>query len=208
MQSAQQDQPIQKSSAAQPPEPTADIKFSPPSKQFDISIPEASPRKENTLTTELSKRLEALTKIETRQDGNPYQVSQPLANLVNDTLTSLGMEDAPDITLRWSAHHFYAMANFWEACQEFELPQKWDNIQIFTFLDLIDRKFYTASIITSNWAALKHVGELIGKKVTIRQEVKFKQVRKEGRRIKDNRVPVSMELLNQLVAASDKVLVG
>ena len=125
------------------------------------------------MTKELSKRLEDLTKIETRPDGNPYQVSQPLANLVNDTLTSLGVEDTQDITLRWSAHHFYAMANFLEACQEFDLPQQWDNIQIFAFLDLI---VLHTSTITSNWAVLKHVGEFIGKKFTIRQEIKFKQV--------------------------------
>ena len=93
-----------------------------------------------------------------------------------ETLKKLSVPDPKEVALQWTAHHFYAVANFWEACGMFDLPKEWGNNQILAFIELLDRKYYSISTLESNWCSLKHISTLIDQKVSIREEIKYKQL--------------------------------
>ena len=94
-------------------------------------------------------------------------LNDKLVQLVHDTLTSLSIKKAPEYMARWSAHRFYALANFAQGCDEGDLPIKWGDQQISAFLDLLHQKFYVASNLDGQWNALKKVGHDIRRTATV-----------------------------------------
>ena len=69
-------------------------------------------------------------------------------------------------------------------------------------------KFYSGSTLESQWSGLRRVGKLIGKQPSKIQDLHFLYIRAHAKEIKDTKFPVTLNLLNLLVEAANKVLRG
>ena len=151
--------------------------------------------------------LEAEMRVEPNfTEETRYPVNQHIVEIVIETLTAMGIQDPEELIAEWSSHHFHSMANFWEACQEYNQEYKLGNNQITAYLNLLNDKFYSVTMLQSNWSTLKLVAKELGKKITKRQEQNFRTVTKNSRELKDDKLPISCTLLHELLEASEKML--
>ena len=120
-------------------------------------------------------------------------------------LSELGLNEAQikTFTKGMSIKGFSAIANFKIACQFFSLPVAWGDEQIKVFLIYVNYKFYTSGYLYRQWKTIKELGEMLGCPVTEQHEADFELVQLQAREIKDNKVPVSFNLLNQLCDAAE-----
>ena len=108
----------------------------------------------------------------------------------------------------WTPGRFGTVLQFTAACDLAELPLEWNPEQIIAFLDMIDAKHYAMTTIDAFWGNLKRIGKALNKNVTKGQWMYFEAVWDNGKSTKDDRLPVSRELLIQLCARADKMLKG
>ena len=80
--------------------------------QAEIKLDKSIHEQYDLLETEM--RVEPNFTEETR-----YPVNQHIVEIVIETLTAMGIQDPEELLAEWSSHCFYGMANFWEACQEY-----------------------------------------------------------------------------------------
>lgn len=123
------------------------------------------------------------------------------------SLKAMGLDDAEiqSFTKGMGAKGFSALANFHIACEYFDLPLAWGAKQVKAFLIFINYKFYAASYVSYLWYTIRKLGNLLLQPITSEQEADFELVYQQAKEIKDNKVPVSQELLAQLCAATDLV---
>ena len=100
------------------------------------------------------------------------------------------------------------MKNYILACIEFNLPFAMGDDQISAFLDKLDEAFYAASTLEGQWGTLKRVCHAIKFTVVHKHEVHYKAVKADCREVKDNKLPVSRELLIQLCEAALVIFTG
>ena len=134
--------------------------------------------------------------------------NSPMALIMVEVMNMLGMTNLGVEIAMWLSHIFNGLANLWEACDRNELKLEWEHDQITVWLDLMHDKFYSGSTLDSQWSGLKRVGKLIGKKTTKIQELHFLYIRVHAKEIKDNKFPITLNLLNLLVEVTNKVLRG
>ena len=153
--------------------------------------------------------LEAEMRVEPNfNEETRYPVNQQIVDIVVEMLTGMGVQDPEELIMEWSSHHFYRIANFWEACQEYNLSYKLAKNQITVYLNLLNDKFYSVTTLQSNWSTLKLVARKLGIKITRRQEQSFRIVTKNSRELKDDKLLVSRTLLHELLEASEQMLMG
>ena len=135
-------------------------------------------------------------------------IQKHVARQVVQTLHEMGVQD-PELEVHdWTSGHFRTVLQFAAACDFANLPLQWNNDQVIAFLDMIDAKHYAVTIIDAFWGNLKRIAKALGKSVTKGQRMYFEAVRDNGKSAKDDRLPVSRELLIQLCAGADQVLKG
>ena len=139
---------------------------------------------------------------------NPYPVNPELAEMVIDGLTEMEVNKPKEVVAEWSPYRFQGMANFIGASEWLGLPVYYGEVQINAFLNYIHEKNYTTTTISSHFATIKLVGHLLGRKPSPKNMIKYKFVRKHGKQMKDNKVPVGRLCLLQLCAAADLVFTG
>ena len=123
-------------------------------------------------------------------------------------LHEIGIDDVIPFVADWPRAKFRAMENYISACIEFNLPFAMGDDQISAYLDKLDEAFYAASTLEGHWGTLKRVCHAIGFKVVHKHEVHYKAVKADCREVKDNKLPVSRELLIQLCEAALVVFTG
>ena len=135
-------------------------------------------------------------------------IQKHIALKVVKTLRDMGVQD-PELEIHnWTPGCFGTVLQFVAACDLADLPLEWNHKQVIAFLDMINAKHYAVTTIDAFWGNLKWIGKALGKNVTKGQHMYFEAVRDNGKTAKDDRLPVSRELLIQLCAGADKVLTG
>ena len=102
-----------------------------------------------------------------------YPVNMQIVEIVLETLNAIGIKDPEEFATEWSSHHFYSIANFWEACQEYNQDYHLGNNQIVAYLNLLNDKFYSITTLQSNWSTLKLIAKDVGFKINKRHESYF-----------------------------------
>ena len=151
-------------------------------------------------------------RVSKRIDGEDIsvltQVNHKTAVQVCTVLHEMGVDDVIAFVADWPRAKFRAMENYISACIEFNLPFAMGDDQISAFLDKLDEAFYAASTLEAQWGTLKRVCHAIKFTVVHKHEVHYKAVKADCREVKDNKLPVSRELLIQLCEAALVVFTG
>ena len=163
---------------------------------FEISADEQSE------TEELDRKVEELFL------NKPFSVNNTLAEIVLKALKEMGIKEPKDYVAIWSPYRFQAIANYSEACEDYNLPCVWGEEQVGMFLKRLHEKNYAVATLASQWTTVVKVGKTLGHEPTQKMHLRFLAVKNEGKAMKDNKLPVSKKLLLQLVAATDIVLKG
>ena len=137
-----------------------------------------------------------------------YPVNNHIVEIVLETLMGIGIKDPDGFVAEWSSHRFYGIANFWEACQEYNQEYRLGSNQIVAYLNLLNDKFYSVTTLQSNWSTLKIVAKEIGFKINKIHESYFRTVCENSRELKDDKLPVSRTLLHELLESAKKMLIG
>ena len=135
-------------------------------------------------------------------------VQKHVALKVVQTLQDMGVGEPKLEVHDWTPGSFRTVLQFAVACDLTKLPLEWNHKEITTFLDMIDAKHYAVTTIDTFWGNLKRIGRAMNKNVTKGQHMYFEVVHDNGKTAKDNRLPVSHELLTQLCTGVDRVLTG
>ena len=98
------------------------------------------------------------------------------------------------------------MAHYAIACQTHELSVSFGENQIFAFLAFIHAQYYGGSSIDSHWYTVKQLPKEHGLYVSPKAVNFYKVIRKNCGEIQDNKVPVSLTLLEQLCNAASLLL--
>ena len=101
-----------------------------------------------------------------------------------------------------------ALVNYYLGCQYGKLLVAWGEQQLQAFLRYVHIKFYTAGYLTRQWAHLQKIGKLVSQPISDAIEQQFQLVLNHAKDIKDNKVPVSWELLDRLCVAADQLFDG
>ena len=126
------------------------------------------------------------------------------------TLHSIGLtsDQVDSFAPQLGVKGFSALVNFHLGCQYAELPIKWGDKQIKAYLVYVHVKFYTAAYLQRQWSILKKVASILDSPISDENKRDFNTVLSFSKDIKDNKVPVSVELLIQLCTAADKLFTG
>ena len=140
--------------------------------------------------------------------GLLHQVPRTSAMQVCTILSELGVPSVVGYVADWAPSRFHAMLNFIAACIEFDLPFQLGDQQLSAFLDQLDICYYSASTLDSSWGTIKKVAADLQIKIAPKHHAHFKAVKADCKEVKDNRLPISRQLLVELCAAADKIFVG
>ena len=146
--------------------------------------------------------------IEIYFQHNKYKVNSELAELVIEALEEMGVLAPRTLAATWSPYRFQGMANYIEACDRENLPLKYGEEQINAFLNYIHEKHYAVTTLSSHFCTIQLIGKELDMKPSTRNLIKYKFVRDHGKKMKDNKLPVSRQLLLQLCRGADNMLVG
>ena len=80
-------------------------------------------------------------------DEERYPVNVQIVKIVLETLKAMGVKDLDEFVTEWLSHCIYGIANFWEACQEYNQKYHLGNNQIVTYLNLLNDKFYCVTTL-------------------------------------------------------------
>ena len=130
-------------------------------------------------------------------------MNKKLAEITISALGKLGIISPTSYVGTWSTKRFHAIANFIEACEDYKLPCEWGDDQISAFLDRLDDKYYSVSTLDSQWNAIQQIGLDLGHPMSQDMKLEYLYVKNNCKEIKDDKVPVSRECLNQLCTAAD-----
>ena len=122
-------------------------------------------------------------------------------------LSEIGLNevDIKKFSSRLGPKGFSALANYKIACGHMELPTAWGDAQIRAYHIYTNFKYYEAQYLTRMWNVIKELGEFLLCPVSEGQEADFELVKMQAREMKDNKVPVSRQLLKDLCQAADIV---
>ena len=126
------------------------------------------------------------------------QVNRKTAVQLCTVLHEMGVNDVIAFVADWPRTKFKAIENYIAACLEFNLPFPLGDEQISAFLDKLDEAYYSASTLEAHWNTIKKVFHELKFPITQKYEVHYKAVKADCRPVKDNKLPVSRELLVQL----------
>ena len=99
---------------------------------------------------------------------------------------------------------FAAIVNFKLGCLYSSLPVQWGQPQVKAFPIYIHVKFYTTAYLIRMWNTITKLAELFDDVILEENEQDYQAVKDQAKEIKDNKVPISKELLEQLCTAVDK----
>ena len=133
-------------------------------------------------------------------------VNPALVGRVSEMLIHMGVADPQEEIRRWSEKMFHTIALFAQACASSGLNSSWGSAQTAAFLDLLHKNYYSVSTLDAYWKAFLKVGKILGKTVLAKEQNDFTLVREESKELQDNKLPVSSELLRQLLVGADAVL--
>ena len=133
-------------------------------------------------------------------------VNPALVSKVSEMLLSMGMVDPQEELCRWSEKMFHAIALFAQACATSGLQSLWGSAQTAAFLDLLHKNYYSVSTLDAYWKAFLKVGKILGKTVSAKEQNDFVLFREEAKELQDNKLPVSSELLQQLLVGTNAIL--
>ena len=136
------------------------------------------------------------------------QVNRKTAIQVCTVLHELGINDVIAFVADWAPQKFGAIEHFIAACIEWNLAFALEDDQLSAYLDKLDEAFYAASTLDTLWGTMKTVYRHLQVPIAEKHIVHFKSIKADCREVKDNCLPVSRELLNQLCQAALDVFVG
>ena len=135
-------------------------------------------------------------------------INNDLLQLVVMALAALRIANLTLFVTGWTRHKFWAIANFKEACKDYDLPFRLGKEQIAAFLEYLKIKNYGLATIQKNWATFKIVAEHLKFNITHEILIHFDYVADQCKQLIDGWLPVTKILLQQLIQAADKVLQG
>ena len=136
-------------------------------------------------------------------------VNDVICDRVRAVLTNMCIADLSDFLAAWKhPHRYYAIINFADACDAYELPYVFAHVQICAFFEHLDELYYSVSNLSLKWQTLKQVGKALFINPMREQEAIFVHVKDNAAEIKDDKLPVSRRLRLELRTAADIVLVG
>ena len=145
------------------------------------------------------------------QPRGKEKVETQLANSTKkfalEALYELGFTqlEVQSFTKKMGTRGFSAVVNFKLACEMMDLPLSWGEEQVRAFLIYINYKYYSTGYLDRMWSTIKKLGKHLDCPITEAQEADFELVLDAGKELKDNKVPVSRDLLKKLCHAADTV---
>ena len=181
-------------------------KFNPSFKETNDFSEKASPAKNKNKTRSLQVP-STLTDDRTEELVDEVQLSESnTKTFALNLLSKLGLNesDIKKFTKDIGPKGYSALANFAVACEFMEIPTEWGSKQIQAFLIYVNYKYYAASYLERMWKTIQELGKFLLQPISERQEADFELVKNQGKEIKDNKVPVSKQLLAKLCKAADQ----
>ena len=141
------------------------------------------------------------------KEKTEYQQPQRTREYALQALQELGFSkpEVKQFTSKIGIRGYAAIANFKLACEMMGVPFVWGEEQVKAFLIYINFKYYSTSYLNRMWSCINKLGTWLDCPITDEQEADFELVLNGGKELKDNKVPVSRELLRQLCEAADSV---
>ena len=121
------------------------------------------------------------------------------------TLIALGIKAPHKIVHFNLAKKLQALVNFNLACHYGHLPLQFGFKQVRAFLEMLEQLNYMAETLKLQWAFFRSVIKLSQFKINERMENGFDFVLANCKPINNDKMPVSKELLKQLLKAADKI---
>ena len=118
----------------------------------------------------------------------------------------MGLKDntIKKFTKKMDPKGFAAIVNFKLGCLYSSLLIQWGQPQVKAFLIYVHIKFYTTAYLIRMWNTITKLAMLFDDEISEENEQGFQAVKDQAKEIKDTKVPISRELLEQLCAAADK----
>ena len=92
------------------------------------------------------------------------------------------------------------------ACREAEIPLNWGHLQLHTFLAKIDKLYYSASQIKMMWKLIRDMSKKLKFVITQEDIMMYNFVLAQCKPTKDDKLPVTRELLKELCYVALRVL--
>ena len=126
-----------------------------------------------------------------------------MEKLATEILTLFGVKNVDSVVRTNSAEQLQAIVNFKTACCYENLRIKWGKEQIDAFLNILEKLYYTAPTLNKQWKFIRDLGWSMDSPVSNNQEDEFERILANCKNIGDKKVPVSRQLLRELIKAAD-----
>ena len=131
------------------------------------------------------------------------QGTQEMLTLATTTAAAFKVVNPAGFVRTLPVKKLTALGHFAIACKCYNLEVACGDAQISAYIGFLHANFYSASNLDSHWYAIKNLGKQIGYYIPPAQECMYKLAKCNCRLIKDNKVPVTVPLLNQLCHAAN-----
>ena len=136
-------------------------------------------------------------------------VNDVIKERVMNVLKKVGIKNLNDFLSNWkNTYRYYAVVNFADACDSYDLPYQLGHVQICAFFEHLDELYYSVKNLSAKWQTIKLIARELFINPTREQEAIFEHLKDNAAEIKDDKLPVSRRLLLELRIAADIVLVG